>query len=142
MSEDKFKNDLMDRARSEGYLGQRFEDSLAAGVPDLFIGSPFIGMWIEAKWKVWPKKHDTPLLTLGDKGLRGTQLNWLKQAWKRPNLSGCLVGSPDGWVIVPAPAIMRVLIEGGAGNIVHRPRPGIPSMTELQDLLRVECWNG
>lgn len=138
--ETEFQAEVLDKARSQGYLAQRFSDELAVGIPDTFLGSPFAGMWIECKWKVWPKKSETPLLTLGDNGLRGTQWNWLMQAWRRPNLSGCLIGTPLGWIVVPAPAIMKNLIEGGALQLRDRMVAGTPTVERIHEELNMGRW--
>lgn len=131
---------MLDKARADGYLAQRFEDALGCGIPDTFIGSPFQGVWLECKWRIWPKKKDTPLLTLGDNGLRGTQYQWLVNAWMRPCLSGVIVGVPEGWVAVPTPMVLAKLIDGPASEIHYKVVSGTPTMEQIREELNVKRW--
>lgn len=143
MSEAKFQEKILDLARSQGHFAQRFRDEVAAGIPDVFIGSPDYGLWIECKWRVWPKRAETPLLVLGDSCLRGPQLAWLLQSYHRPFGSAVIVGfpqtpqTPEGWVIIPAPFITRMGLEGANMYLKDKIMVQPPSL----ELMRIQMDN-
>lgn len=140
MSESAFQDKVLTIAHSEGNLAQRFVDSIAIGIPDTFIGTLSYGAWLECKWAKFPKLRSTPLLTLSKKGLRGEQHEWLMRAWRRPNDSGVLVGTPDGWIAVPAPMMMKKLILGPAIELRSHVRVDKPSLLAIRQQMEMSRW--
>jgi len=65
MSERAFVHRIVTRLRKAGYFVQRIEDSVSAGIPDIFIAHESgLAAWIEVKWVAdWPKRASTPLRT-------------------------------------------------------------------------------
>lgn len=104
-----------------GYFVQKFQDSLALGIPDLYLASPDHAMWLELKWCDLPKRPSTPI---GPRAhLSGMQLAWLSKAHRRPESvrAGLLLGTPAGWACIPAPGIPAFL--SGPCQVVRTDTP-------------------
>lgn len=97
--------DLISALRKSGCFVQRFSDSIAAGIPDLYVeyrgqAGP-VGLWIELKYRPGlPKLDKTPLLPKGK--ITTSQLFWLKRSHMSPLLSVVFLWVEGaGWLVQP-----------------------------------------
>lgn len=99
--------------RASGAKVQKFHDEVGIGIPDVFAGWSGGGMWLELKWKTFPVRPSTPLRP----HFRGPQRKWLSDFDKRPLPTAALVGTPEGWIVVPAACIDRILLTGPSSEV-------------------------
>lgn len=129
-----FQGLVLSEAKNSGFFSQKFQDSLSLGVPDIYLASPEAACWVELKWCEIPTRATTVLGPRVD--LKGYQLAWLLKAHRRPSnvLAGMLLGTPRGWLAVPAPRCLAVLALPSA-EVVPQLSSVRPTPSEILRLL-------
>lgn len=114
-TEQKFQAKIIDAISAEGCSYQKFQDSLSAGVPDLLVGIPGKGIWLEVKL-VLPRSMGSPLGSVEPMArflkeeVSGPQILWLNTHFGRPLPTAVIVGSPETrWMVIPTPRLEEVL---------------------------------
>lgn len=107
MDERKEQSKLAKALREHGWLAEPFNDKRTIGWPDLFVGGPSVGMWLECKVMLPSGKLQHPLT--------GEQFSTLEKLHKRPLPAGvCLFFADHPGVVlaVPIPEWERVYPAG------------------------------
>lgn len=115
MSEGIFQNKIIKNIRAEGFHAQKFHDDASIGIPDLFVGTPKMGFWLELKYKRFPSKKSTPF----NPELSGAQEDWLQEYDHMPNPTAIIMATNKGWIVVPQVFIHKVLFDNPANNYKH-----------------------
>jgi hypothetical protein len=96
MDERKEQGKLAKVIRDYGWLAEPFNDKRTIGWPDLFVGGPSLGMWLECKVLLPSGKLKHPL--------SGEQFSTLQKLHKRPLPAGvCLFFADHSGVMLAVP---------------------------------------
>ena len=110
--EGRFQDRFLAALRGQGILCQKFNDEFSEGIPDIFAALPQDRLtaqlqgvlpdaaWIELKAiEEWPVRPETPLPA--NKRLRPGQVTFGKVWNFNPHPVVCVLGAPEGWLLVP-----------------------------------------
>ncbi len=114
MSEAKLQESTIKGVRSDGNVAVKFNDLVTLGVPDLFVGSPKYGIWLELKYGNFPSPHHA-----FNPHIEGTQISWLADHNEMPLSCAIMHGTNKGWLVVPQPLINIVLFDNPATDYKH-----------------------
>jgi len=87
--------DAVRRNAPKSWWLQRVENVVVEGMPDVFIAASFgVGIWLELKAPIRPKRLSTRLL--GNGGLRPSQINWQMKAATKGLRAFTLIRDDEG----------------------------------------------